>query len=224
MALILYIDTALETAVVGLADQEKIIISQTSTDQKNHASFVQPALQNMMQTSGISFTDIDAVAVVNGPGSYTGLRVGLASAKGICYAAGKPLILLNTLTVIAKAAIYFFKDDQALYCSVIDARRDEVFTAVYDFFLQPVLPPQPLIVTPNSFKDLLQKQKLIFSGSGHNKCGNILMDENAVFSNIFYTSQQINALAQQKYRLNEFTDAAYAEPFYVKDFYTGQIK
>lgn len=219
MALLLCIDTALETALVGLCRDEKIFSSETNTDQKNHAAFVQPAIQKIMNDSRVSFLDIDAVAVVNGPGSYTGLRVGLASAKGICYASGKPLILLNTLAVMATSAIQHYNDAHALYCPVIDARRNEVFAAVYDFFMKPVLPPRPLIIEESSFEKLLQKQKMIFFGSGHNKCGNIVIHENATFSDNFYTLYHINKLAQQNYLLKEFGDVAYAEPFYTKEFY-----
>ena len=221
MALLLCIDTALETAVAGVCLDEKLISSETTTDSKNGAAFLQPAIQNIMQSAGIAFTDIDAVAVVNGPGSYTGLRVGLASAKGICYAAGKPLILLSTLEVMATAGIQQINNADMLYCPMIDARRNEVFTAVYNFFLQPVLPPQPVIIQENSFVELLHKQKILFFGSGHNKCEKILINENAVYTNLFYTLHHVNILAQEAYKLKQFKDVAYAEPFYVKEFYSG---
>ncbi len=219
MALLLCIDTALETASVGFCNDKKIIIAETNTDQKNHAAFVQTAMQKMMQTAQISFAEIDAVAVVNGPGSYTGLRVGLASAKGICYTANKPLLLLNTLEVMAKAAVDMIADNDALYCPMIDARRNEVFTAVYDFFLQPVVPPQPLIIEENSFKELLQERKAYFFGSGHNKCTLVIQHENAIYSDVNYTLRHINILAQKMYVEKRFQDVAYAEPFYIKDFY-----
>lgn len=223
MALLLCIDTALETAAVGLCSDNTILNSETNTDQKNHAAFVQPAIQKMVQTCGVSFDDIDAVAVGNGPGSYTGLRVGLATAKGICYAARKPLILLSTLEVMTGAAIERYNDEKALYCPMIDARRNEVFTAVYNYFLEPVWPPQPLIVQENSFGEILRKQKIYFFGSGHKKCEKILKHENTVFADIFYTLYHVNKLAQLVFGEKRFSDTAYAEPYYVKDFYKGGV-
>ncbi len=221
MALLLCIDTALETATVGVCNEEGIIDFRTHSEPKNHAGFVQPAIQTILHSSHISINQIDAVAVVNGPGSYTGLRVGLASAKGICYAAQKPLILLNTLEVMAKAAIEQQQDVAALYCPMIDARRNEVFTAVYDASLQTVLPPQAFIVEENSFSDLLSQNKMYFFGSGHNKCEKIMrFQQKAVFINSSYALIHINCIAQALYKMEQFEDIAYAEPYYSKDFYS----
>lgn len=219
MALLLCIDAATESATVGLCDGTTVIASLRNEDQKNHSAFLQKSIQNMMHSAAVSFHRIDAVAVINGPGSYTGLRVGLASAKGICYAAGKSLILLNTLQVMALAAIERCKDADALYCPVIDARRNEVFTALYNFSLQPLLPPHPLIIDNNAFADQLAKQKVYFFGSGHNKCKQIIKHENAAFTDVSYQIGHMNELAQQLYVLNQFADVAYSEPFYTKDFY-----
>ncbi len=221
MALLLCIDTALETATVGLCNEEGIIDFRTHSEPKSHAGFVQPAIQSILHSSHISFNQIDAVAVVNGPGSYTGLRVGLASAKGICYAAQKPLILLNTLQVMAKAAIEQEQDAAALYCPMIDARRNEVFTAVYDASLQIVLPPQALIVEQNSFLHLLSQNKMYFFGSGHNKCEKIIeFKKTAMFINSSYALIHVNRIAQKLYAKKQFDDIAYAEPYYSKDFYS----
>ncbi len=221
MALLLCIDTALETATVGLCNEKGVIDFRVHSDQKNHASFVQPAIQNIMRSSGIAFTGIDAVTVVNGPGSYTGLRVGLASAKGICYSAQKPLVLINTLQVMAKAAIEQQQDENALYCPMIDARRNEVFTAVYDASLTTLLSPQALIVEPTSFAPFLLYRNMYFFGSGHNKCEKIIVhNDNASFTTSSYTLSHINILAQHLYAKKQFEDIVYAEPFYVKEFYS----
>src|SRR5690349_5936454 len=115
MALILHIDTATNIAAVSFADENNIIALQTSEDQKNHAAFVQSAISQLLKSHQLSLQDIDAVAVVNGPGSYTGLRVGLASAKGLCYALSKPLILLNTLEVMALASINLYPDEDIVH-------------------------------------------------------------------------------------------------------------
>lgn len=221
MALLLCIDTALETATVGLCNEEGIVCFRTHSEPKNHAGFVQPAIQDILNSSHISFGQIDAVAVVNGPGSYTGLRVGLASAKGICYAAQKPLILLNTLKVMAKATIEQQQDENALYCPMIDARRNEVFTAVYNASLQTILPPQALIIEPYSFSNLLSQNKMYFFGSGHNKCEKILeCQQKAVFAKSSYSLVHINSIAQTLYEKREFSNIAYTEPFYSKEFYS----
>ncbi|MDQ2753888.1 MAG: tRNA (adenosine(37)-N6)-threonylcarbamoyltransferase complex dimerization subunit type 1 TsaB [Bacteroidota bacterium] len=221
MALLLCIDTALETATVGLCNEEGIIDFRLHSGPKNSAAFVQPAIQSLLQDSRFSFNQIDAVAVVNGPGSYTGLRVGLASAKGICYAAQKPLILINTLEVMAKAAIEQQQNEAALYCPTIDARRDEVFTAVYNASLHIVLPPQALIVEKNSFEVLLESYNMYFFGSGHNKCEKILgYQQNALFIKALYSLSHINYIGQQLYEKGLFNDVAYAEPYYSKNFYS----
>lgn len=220
MALILNIDTATNTATVGFADENGIIATQTSEDQKNHAAFVQSAISQLMQLHRLSLQDIDAVAVVNGPGSYTGLRVGLASAKGFCYALNKPLILLNTLEVMAQASANLFREEAILHCPLIDARRMEVFTAIFNKHLQALLPPQPLILSANIFDAFLQSQKVVFSGSGQKKVESIINHQNAIFSQIAHTIEQVNMLAQKAFNNKKFADLAYSEPFYLKNFYT----
>ena len=162
MALVLCIDTALETATVGVCNEESVLASAVQSDQKQGAAFVQPAIQEMLRNTSISFSQLDAVAVVNGPGSYTGLRVGLASAKGICYALNKPLIVINTLEVMAVAAIKTEQNKNALYCPMIDARRNEVFTAIYDASLVCLLPPQGLIIEADSFAPWLTEPRQLF--------------------------------------------------------------
>jgi tRNA threonylcarbamoyladenosine biosynthesis protein TsaB len=220
MALILNLDTATNVATVGFADGNNIIASQTSEDQKNHAAFVQSAISQLLEAHQLSLQNIDAIAVVNGPGSYTGLRVGLASAKGLCYALGKPLILLNTLEVMALATINLFPGKDTLHCPMIDARRMEVFTAVYNHELHPLLNPQPMILSVNSFNNFLLYEKIVFSGSGHEKFESIIQHSNAVFSKDHYTIEQVNSLAQKAFSTGKFEDLAYSEPFYLKNFYT----
>jgi tRNA threonylcarbamoyladenosine biosynthesis protein TsaB len=220
MALILNIDTATNIAAVGFADENSILAVQTREDQKNHAAFVQSAFSELFKSYQLSLKDIDAVAVVNGPGSYTGLRVGLASAKGLCYALNKPLILLNTLEVMALASIDQYPNKDILHCPMIDARRMEVFTAVFNSEMQPLLPPQPMILTINSFNNFLQYEKVVFSGSGQQKFESIIQHSNALFSKARYTTEQVNRLAQRDFSTKKFADLAYSEPFYLKNFYT----
>ncbi len=218
MAFVLLIDTAAATAGIGFANSEDIIAQQTNEEQKDHAAFVQPAIRQLARLNNLSLQDVEAVAVVNGPGSYTGLRVGLASAKGLCYALNKPLILINTLEAMALATIELFPDETVLHCPLVDARRMEVFTAVYNNQLETVLAPQPLILTENSFQEFLNR-RVIFSGSGAIKMQTLINHFNGVFSQARYTLQQVNKLAQKACIIEQFADIAYSEPFYLKNFY-----
>lgn len=220
MALILFIDTALAEASVGLGKADSLVAVKTNTDQKKHASFVQPAIEQLVEENGSLLHAIEAVAVVNGPGSYTGLRVGLASAKGLCYALDKPLILLSTLEVMAAASIAQADTDDYLHSPLIDARRMEVFTAIYNSHLQPVMSPQPMILGEDSFIDFLYNKKIVFSGNGQAKAATVVTHSNAVFSEKNYSPADINNLAQKSFLSKKFADLAYCEPFYLKNFYT----
>src|SRR5665647_1745116 len=146
MALILNIDTATESAIISISEKDKIIDSVTNSNQKDHASFLQPAIKNLLQKADLSINKLNAIAVTAGPGSYTGLRVGMASAKGLCYALKIPLITINTLEVMALSSLKQIHDPSALYCPMIDARRMEVFTAVYDHHLTEIIKPCSMIL------------------------------------------------------------------------------
>lgn len=231
MALLLHIDTATEYASVCLTTNGVVVGFAEHENQKNHGAFLQPAIQKMFQNAGYVLKDVAAISVSNGPGSYTGLRVGLASAKGLCYALNKPLILVNTLEVLAVAAIkeinanWQITDDptsvQAIcFCPLIDARRMEVFTAMYNAQVQTILPPTALVVDENSFVQQLANHKIIFSGSGHQKLNNVLKNANATFLNVQHNAKHLAILAQQKFEQKSFANLAYSEPFYLKEFFT----
>jgi tRNA threonylcarbamoyladenosine biosynthesis protein TsaB len=225
MALLLNIDTATENASVCLSEENEIISLLESTDQKNHAAFIQPAIANICRTTGYRLKDIDAVSVTAGPGSYTGLRVGLVSAKGLCYALQKPLILINTLEVMASAAVntYPLPVDTLLFCPMIDARRMEVFMAVYDDHLQIILPPCAHILTENSFKNELSQHKIVFNGSGSAKAKDYLHHKNAIFTEIPSNASHLAARALIAFREKKYSNLAYSEPIYLKEFYTPAI-
>lgn len=218
MAIILNIDTATETASVCMADGENILAVKFNSDAKQHASFLQPAVAEICKEAKPELKQIDAVAVSNGPGSYTGLRVGLSSAKGICYALKKPLILINTLQVIAEAN-KFSSEKFDLIAPMIDARRMEVFTAVFDTSLQTVMEPAAMILTAESFENLLQKQRILFCGGGAEKWRSVSQHPNAIFQFIQHNAGHLNVLAQKAFNQRQFADLAYAEPFYVKAFF-----
>jgi tRNA threonylcarbamoyladenosine biosynthesis protein TsaB len=218
LALILNIDTATENASVALCNKEMVLALESNTIQNEHASFLQPAIEKIINNTGISLQQLDAIAVSNGPGSYTGLRVGLASAKGLCFALNKPLITLNTLEVMATATIA--ENKEGLHCPMIDARRMEVFTAIYNSSLEPQILPSAMILEENSFEKLLKKDKIIFSGSGSLKAKNIIHHSNAIFSTTVYNAAFANKISQSKYKNNVFENVAYATPNYLKEFYT----
>lgn len=221
MSLILNIDTALAAASVSLSENGTVSESLTNPETKDHAAWLQPAIAEMLKKSGRSLKEISAVAVSNGPGSYTGLRVGLASAKGICFALGIPLITIGTLPVMANAVI-----DQAenLICPLIDARRMEVFTAVYDKNLQQILAPQAMILQPSSFESLLETGPVLFCGSGSLKLQALLSHPGARFTAISGTTYSLSQLSYNCFKRGEFADPAYSEPYYGKEFYTPARK
>ena len=227
MALILSIDTALETASIFLSKDGILIGSETNHDPKNHGSFLQPAIQRIFSTNNIELTSIDAVAVVTGPGSYTGLRVGLASAKGLCYALNKPLIAINTLEVMALSSINDIKKTVAestnyLFCPLIDARRMEVFTAMYTSTLQYTMTPQALILDESSFGKELENNIIVFSGNGHQKLKHILSHPNAIFVDTANTTNAILSIAENLLIEKKFANLAYSEPFYIKEVYFAE--
>jgi tRNA threonylcarbamoyladenosine biosynthesis protein TsaB len=223
MAILLHIDTATEFAFVGFSKDGRLIAEKENREQQQHASFLQPAIQVLSKELNLPLQQIDAIVVSNGPGSYTGLRVGLASAKGICFALQKPLITLNTLQIMAHAARTAYPD-AGCFCPMIDARRMEVFTAVYTNTLEPLIEPQALMLTSNSFETILHKQTCIFSGSGQKKFSQICIHPNARFTIERHSAEDMIALAEQAFVNQQFADLAYAEPFYTKGFYTTASK
>lgn len=226
MPLLLNIDTATEHASVCISDGEKVLGLIESREQKNHASFVQPAIATLSSQTGIALKNIDAVSVTAGPGSYTGLRVGLASAKGICYATQKPLLLVNTLEVMARALQNSTgtQDAKTLLCPLIDARRMEVFTAVFDPSLNEIQPPHALILDATSFSNLLADHQVFFSGSGHVKLKPLITHPRAHFSAVQHTAADLAARAVIAYNSKRFADIAYSEPLYVKEFFNPALR
>ena len=165
MSLILNIDTASENAHVSIARDGQVLHILSSESQKEHASFLQTAIQELVKITGIHLKEIDAVAVTAGPGSYTGLRVGFASAKGLCYALKKPLITIGTLEVLMVSALQLYPpgpDENILFCPMIDARRMEVFTAIYQQDLNVYIRPCAMILDEFSFEKDLAKSKILF--------------------------------------------------------------
>jgi tRNA threonylcarbamoyladenosine biosynthesis protein TsaB len=225
LSLILNIDTATEHASVCISENGNVLGIEKSFEQKDHASFIQPTIKKLFENIHQKISAIDAVAVTAGPGSYTGLRVGLSTAKGLCYALNKPLILLDTLEVMAQAAVkvnanVLHSKLSVLYCPMIDARRMEVFTAMYNEKIKNLMKPTALILESDSFKEYLDNRVIVFSGSGSNKFKKILSHPNAIFSPAQHTSENMVGLSEKLFSHKQFADIAYTEPFYLKEFFT----
>lgn len=222
MSLLLCIDTSNEYGGVCLAQNDKILAIQESGQQKDQAAFIHVALSQLEKDAQVPIKNVDAVTVVNGPGSYTGLRVGLATAKGLCLALNKPLITLSTLETMALSAIRQTPSSfrkPMLYCPMIDARRNEVFTAVYNEQLDCLQTPAAMILQENSFSSLLEQHSILFFGSGSAKAQNFLNHAKALFAETPYSIVFAVKLGQQAFYKKEFADVAYCEPFYLKEFF-----
>ncbi len=227
MGLLLHIDTATEYASVCLSKDGISIGFAENSDQKNHGSFLQPAIQTIFKITNSSLTDIDAISVSNGPGSYTGLRVGLASAKGLCYALNKPLLAINTLELIANAAIENMRENKTiepsmLFCPLIDARRMEVFTAIYNQSLKNIEQPSAKILNENTYTDILKQHKIVFCGSGSYKLQTVLQHPSAIFSTIQHNASHLITIAEKQFINKKYTNLAYLEPYYYKEIYVPQ--
>jgi tRNA threonylcarbamoyladenosine biosynthesis protein TsaB len=219
--MILHIDTSVETASVCLAENKNILQLAVNENQHDHAAWLQPAIQTMLKEAGITVQELNAVAVSIGPGSYTGLRVGLSSAKGLCYALNIPLLTIGTLEMMAYAA----KEEQAeLLCPMIDARRMEVFTALYDKTLQEIKAPQALILEKNIFEEFLLSHTILFYGNGSMKLKKILDHPHALFKSIIFNASHMVLPAYDLYKTGKKADLAYTEPLYVKEFFTPPRK
>ena len=221
MSLILNIDTSSAIAHVSIAEKGIIIQSVSNTIQKELAAFLQPAIRNLLKNSSCNIIDIEAVAVIIGPGSYTGLRIGLACAKALCYALHKPLITLNILEVMAASAIHNMDKNQIgeshLYCPMLDARKNEVFTAVYDRELNCHLLPCALIINSQTLNEIIGTQPVLLFASGAFKWKDDWPFENAFFDNVSNLPESMCFLSARNYGKFVFSDLAYSEPLYLKE-------
>jgi tRNA threonylcarbamoyladenosine biosynthesis protein TsaB len=242
MALILYIETSTQVCSVALAENGTLLASRESREKNIHSSIITIFIEEVLRTAGKKFPDLDAVAVSKGPGSYTGLRIGVSTAKGICYALGKPLIAIGTLESMAEGmkiemtsqsnprqskAIAIAPEEMTslpiLYCPMIDARRMEVYSGMFDDSLTPIRGIQAEIITADSFQDLFLDHVIFFAGDGAEKCNEVLGHQfNARFIPGFLPSATyMFRKAEDKFEKKEFEDVAYFEPFYLKDFIPG---
>lgn len=221
MSLLLNIDTALETGSVCLANSATIIGSSVNHHQHDHAAWLHPAIHDLLHHNKLEAAQLDAIAVTIGPGSYTGLRIGLSAAKGLCYALSKPLITISTLEVLASLTV---DEAQQLICPVIDARRMEIFAALYNKDLQLIREPGAMVLQQDSFSDILSDLQILFCGNAVTKMQPLITSPNASFINRTPTATHLAPLAYQRFTSGLFADLAYTEPLYLKEFYFPQPK
>lgn len=223
MALILNLETATKVCSVSLAKNGlEIKTIEISTEHFSHSENLNPFIESIFKNSEFQLNQIDAVAISEGPGSYTGLRIGSSTAKGICYALDKPLIAINSLVSLANLEKQ--KGDFFL-CPLFDAMRMEVYAAIFDYDLQTVFSTASVIIESNSFEKFLNQKKVIFFGPGASKCQSIIQHTNAVFNlSLQVSAKGMIQLSENKFNQNDFVDVAYFEPFYLKDFIAGEPK
>ena len=221
MTYLLHIETSDRTCSVALSEKDTVVDMLCEEGEKNHAAKLTVLIDSLLKNHHLQPEELSAVAVSKGPGSYTGLRIGVSAAKGICYALDIPLIGVNTLYAMAWGMRREVKDipPDTLFCPMIDARRMEVYHAVFNKALEEIIPPRALVIDSDSFSGLLQHHPVVFFGSGADKCKKILPHPNA----LFYPQAGCLAsfLAGPAYRLfteQKFESVAYFEPFYLKDF------
>lgn len=223
MSQILQIETATTVCSVALATNG-IVVAYKQVDQRNiHAEVITRYIDELINTAGLKYTDLDAIAISSGPGSYTGLRIGVSTAKGLCYALDKPLIAIETLAAMANGIIADSSlsiDENTLLCPMIDARRMEVYTALFDLSGKKVKDTAAEIINEQSFDEYLENNEILFFGDGAEKCQSILGNNpNAQFINGFTNSATyLTRQAAEKFATKDFEDVAYFEPFYLKDF------
>lgn len=225
MALILNIETSSENCSVAIANNGKLTASLHSVDIKSHATILTVLIEQILKENSYSFSQFDAIAVSKGPGSYTGLRIGVSVAKGLCYGVQKPLIAVNTLQSMMNGLMHEYPEvetlapEDAVFCPMLDARRLEVYLAYFSKQREWLKETSAEIIQEDSFMEILKEKKLYFFGSGSDKVKNIIHHENAVFVDGFtLKAEYLSSLSETAFQNKKFEDLAYFEPLYLKDF------
>jgi tRNA threonylcarbamoyladenosine biosynthesis protein TsaB len=221
MSLILNIESATDICSINIS-RDGVIIAEREIVGNSHAEKMTLLIQECLEMGQIKISDLDAVAISNGPGSYTSLRIGASTAKGICYALDIPLIAVDTLESLARAAFAEVGDEAALYCPMIDARRMEVYAAVYEYSaeknaLENIEPMQPKIIDADAYSDYFQKnKKIIFCGNGAPKCEETFRNANVIFLPLVNSARYLSYISYHAFVENRFVDTAYHTPQYLK--------
>lgn len=226
MALILSIETGTDICSVALANDGELMALRESDEGRDHAKKVALFVDELLRETGVQPSDIDAIAVGKGPGSYTGLRIGVSFAKGMCYALDIPLIAIGSLDALAEVAREDFEAgildieeedwSQAKLCPMVDARRMEVYAQVFDVEGKAQSDVVAEVVTEESFNEWRSKGKFVIFGNGAQKCAEVLPD--AIIESVVPSARGIVRLAEEAFNAGKFEDLAYFEPFYLKDF------
>ena len=225
MSYILNIESATDICSVAISQDDRVLALQER--QGNHSAQMTLMIEHCLMEAQLQMRDLAAVAVSNGPGSYTSLRVGASVAKGICYALDIPMIAVDTLEILALAAFNTLKDSDALYCPMIDARRMEVYTAIFtantvrrDFYGEGVVLSnalESLVIEENNFdKYFIENKRIVFCGNGAAKCRTIIRNEKAIFFENICSSMNMIPLSTTYYNKKQFVDIAYYTPLYLK--------
>lgn len=227
MSCILHIETSTQVCSVALSQDGVCLFEQEDTNGPQHAAVLAPFVEEALSFADSHAIPLDAVAVSRGPGSYTGLRIGVSTAKGVCYGRGVKLLAVPTLQVLCTPLLLYRDDipDDALLCPMLDARRMEVYSAVYDRALREVRPTAAVIVDETAFADLLAERPVCFFGNGADKCKAVINHPNARFiSDIYPAARHMLPLAEKALAEGRTEDVAYFEPFYLKEFVAGKSK
>jgi tRNA threonylcarbamoyladenosine biosynthesis protein TsaB len=216
LAFILNIETATTNCSVSLSKEGKTIVLKEDNDKSySHAERLHVYIDEVLKEANINSNKLDAISVSKGPGSYTGLRIGVSAAKGLCFALDKPLISIPTLDALAHQV----KMDDGIIVSMLDARRMEVYSAIYDSNYNEIRETQAQILEKTSFNDYLEQGKVYFIGNGVEKTKTLINHTNAIFiEDKLPSANDMSLLADTKYKKNDTEDIAYFEPYYLKDF------
>ena len=234
MARILSIETSTAVLSVALAQDGTVVAERLCTEARQQAALTAPLVKEVLDAAGVRMTDCDAVCVSAGPGSYTGLRVGVSTAKGLAFGAGIPLLSVGTLDILVSGVLGAKRpggsgesdpqfaedrhDERQFIVPMIDARRMEVYTAVYTPEGERITPVEAKVVSADSFAGRLAGGPVLFVGDGAKKCAGVLQHPNAIFQEAAPLARHMAPLAQEAYDAGKFVDVAYFEPFYLKDF------
>ena len=216
MAYILNIETSTTNCSVALSQNGRLIgLKEDNSLQYSHAERLHVYIDELLKKANVSKTQIAAVGISKGPGSYTGLRIGVSAAKGLCYALKIPLISILTLEALAHQVM----NPEGSIVAMLDARRLEVYSAIYDASYSVTRPTEAEVITQDSYKDLLDLTPVYFIGNGVSKTQQLVSHQNAIFiENKLPSAAQMCALTHAKFKENDFEDVAYFEPYYLKDF------
>ncbi|WP_394747300.1 tRNA (adenosine(37)-N6)-threonylcarbamoyltransferase complex dimerization subunit type 1 TsaB [Spongiimicrobium salis] len=217
MAIILNIETATTNCSVGISKNGTLVaLKEDNTPNYSHAEQLHSFIQTVVEEAALRLTDIEAIAISKGPGSYTGLRIGVSAAKGLCFSLGIPLIAVPTLKVMAHQ--HKLQEGERII-SLLDARRMEVYSAIFDHHYNEIRETKAEIVEEDSFKEYVGENKVYLLGNGAEKCKTVLTAPNFEYDNsIMPSAKQMSLLSEQRFQAGTFEDVAYFEPYYLKDF------